>query len=718
MNGVKKLQPYILLVLICYQFSLLRFIAIEASETKPTIWIQIHRIEMADDIEGFLQGEPDWYYQISVWDGEGWKQYTRPTTIGDGLVEEENTHSFSLDEISSITMIFHITLLESDPGTDEVADISSHSGTVTSDQRLPAPRGAIYEGYYNLKTNSLSGDTTYFEEGYYKTSGDYDGSTATDENDANLWFDIWDNYDAPKAEAGTKKTCYTGDKVNFDGSDSSASSGSSIVKYEWDFDGDGIVDATGAKTSFTFNEKGKYKVTLIVTDSLGETNKDTCNVNVLARGPSASFTYSPEEPTIRDTIYFYDTSEDPDGTIVSWYWDFGDDSTSTIKNPTHKYQDKRSYTVTLTVRDDNDISDSITKMITMINLAPTADFTYSPSSPKVGADIQFTDRSTDPEGITLEYLWDFGDGFTSIQQNPKHKFTSSGMKYVRLTVTDDEDAEDFVIKSIKIIANVPPSADFSYSPENQKMNHDVQFNDESTDSDGYIVEWLWDFGDGITSTQENPTHQFKKGGEYLIRLKVTDDNGDSDDIIKKVNIIQTYDLTLKVKDIIGLAISNVEIGLYTDGECCASGSTDEKGILSLTEIAEGNYEIRAKGMGVTTSTTCSLTQSITEEIQVVLSFSTIGIMGGIIAVAAILGFYLTRRRKTIQTTKDKKIEEEIAPEEDTSIKLKKIELERERITNILNVFKWKFDKGEIDEETYLRLKKKYEKELQKLEEKK
>lgn len=89
-----------------------------------------------------------------------------------------------------------------------------------------------------------------------------------------------DRTNAPTAKAGPNKNILTGEKVNFDGSNSKASDGSSIILYEWDFDNDGIIDLTGEKTSYTFTKKGIYTVTLKITDSIGVTNKGTCEVNV------------------------------------------------------------------------------------------------------------------------------------------------------------------------------------------------------------------------------------------------------------------------------------------------------------------------------------------------------------------------------------------------------------------------------------------------------
>jgi len=349
----------------------------------------------------------------------------------------DKTYTFS---VKTTKIYVYIALIDDDSLTYyDLADVSGYSGGGIDDWEGGAvPRGAEYQGSYNLKTNELAGDPIVIEGGYYKTSGDYDGSIGIDENDASIWFMIWDNYDVPKADAGPDQTVKTGEKVNFDGSNSRASEGSSIVKYEWDFESDGKFDAEGAKANYAYNRKVVYTVTLRVTDDLGETDTDVCIVTVQNRPPTASFTYSPSSPTIRDTVSFYDTSNDPDGSITSWYWDFGDGSTSTDRNPTHKYSDKGVYTVKLIVTDNDGDQGSTTRMIRIVNLAPTADFTYSPSEPIEGQDIQFTDKSLDPEGKLVSWSWDFGDGYKSTSQNPTHRYTKAGTYTVTLTVADDE----------------------------------------------------------------------------------------------------------------------------------------------------------------------------------------------------------------------------------------------------------------------------------------
>ncbi|MEM2998506.1 MAG: PKD domain-containing protein [Thermoproteota archaeon] len=194
--------------------------------------------------------------------------------------------------------------------------------------------------------------------------------------------------------------------------------------------------------TFTF-QVTYYSVTGLAY-SMGFTNKP----------PIASFTYLPSIPTIRDVVNFYDASNDPDGSIVSWYWDFGDGNTSTDRNPMHKYLDKGAYTVRLVVTDNAGGEDSTTEIIRIVNLAPTADFTHSPSEPIEGQDIQFTDKSSDPEGRLASWIWDFGDGYKSTSQNPTHRYTKAGTYTVTLTVADDEGVSSTKYIHITILA--PP----------------------------------------------------------------------------------------------------------------------------------------------------------------------------------------------------------------------------------------------------------------------
>ena len=145
---------------------------------------------------------------------------------------------------------------------------------------------------------------------------------------------------------------------------------------------------------------------------------------------------------------------------------------------------------------------------------PVADFSASPTSGKIPMKVQFTDTST---GTPKKWKWDFGDGATSTKQNPTHKYSKAGVYTVKLTVTNTAGSNS-VTKAdyIKVLAK--PVAAFSASPTSGKTPMKVQFTDTST---GIPTGWKWSFGDGTTSTKQNPTHKYSKAGKYTVTLKVT-----------------------------------------------------------------------------------------------------------------------------------------------------------------------------------------------------
>jgi len=164
------------------------------------------------------------------------------------------------------------------------------------------------------------------------------------------------------------------------------------------------------------------------------------------------------------TCSFIDTSTD-DGTIVAWSWDFESDGTpdSTAQNPGHTYAADGTYTVTLTVTDDDDATGSITQTVTVsspgggTNTPPTASFSID------CADLacSFTDMSVD-DGTIVAWLWDFGDGSMSAEQNPSHTYAADGSYTVMLTVTDDGTATDSASQAVTVsspAAGTPDACD-------------------------------------------------------------------------------------------------------------------------------------------------------------------------------------------------------------------------------------------------------------------
>ena len=456
------MRIHVLFLLMVIGLSLSLLAPSHAQPVSPTVTVTIHRIQIVDPIEGFLEGQADWFYHIG-YRPAGVSTYTwigpvfAPAESDDVVVDD--VHSF---EILADTVEVVIELCEDDIATaDDFADVSSDIGEGVDNVDCitrPSPGNwyaASFHTTYDLVTGSMTGDTVTQELGWWKTSGEFDGSTGGDTNDANVFLDISDNYGLPTADAGSDRSGFTGDTFSFDATGSLASAGSSIESYTWDFTGDLTPDLSGSIVSWTFNAKGTHVVTLLVVDSVGNTDSDTSLVTIQNRAPTAAFAYGPSNPTVKDDITFADTSVDPDGTIASWTWEFGDGSTSTLPSPTHRYSANGPKTVSLTVTDNDGASASVSQTVDVANLNPTASFTFSPSVVTTADIVQFTDTSTDEDGTVLARTWDFGDGSSSGEQNPTHNYGSPGEYEVRLTVTDNDGGAHFAIQSVSVAQGLP-----------------------------------------------------------------------------------------------------------------------------------------------------------------------------------------------------------------------------------------------------------------------
>jgi len=165
------------------------------------------------------------------------------------------------------------------------------------------------------------------------------------------------------------------------------------------------------------------------------------------------------------------------------------------------------------------------------NASPTAYFSYSPTNPPVGTWVQFDGSgSSDSDGTIASHAWNFGDGSTDSGVAPWHRFNNPGTYIVILTVTDDDGAIDTMTQAVQVgSSNQAPVAAFSATPTNPMVNAWVQFDaTASADSDGSIVSYSWNFGDGSTDIGSLVWHRFSVAGTYVVTLTVTDDDGATD----------------------------------------------------------------------------------------------------------------------------------------------------------------------------------------------
>ena len=235
-------------------------------------------------------------------------------------------------------------------------------------------------------------------------------------------------------------------------------------------------------------------------------------------------------------------SFDRDGFIESYRWDFGDGSpVSTAPNPSHTYTTGGSFSATLTVTDDGGASSSSAVVVVVTppdNLPPVANITASTLSGKTPLSVSFSPTgSSDPDGTIVGYEWAFGDGDVATTSSTSHSYLVPGSYVVTLMVTDNNGAVNTDSTIVAVADNTAPTAHAVATPSSGKAPLAVSFDaSTSTDDDGNVVAWSWDFTDGGTATGEVAVHTFAAVGTYNVKLTVTDDNGATDTTIVPVGV--------------------------------------------------------------------------------------------------------------------------------------------------------------------------------------
>jgi PKD repeat protein len=320
-----------------------------------------------------------------------------------------------------------------------------------------------------------------------------------------------------------------------------------VSSYSWNF-GDGGTSSV-ANPSHTYNSAGSFTVSLTVTGAGGTKTETKANYIVTTfAGPVANFYGSPTSGTVPLSVSFTNTSS---GDISSYSWNFGDGSSSSLANPSHTYNSAGTFSVSLTVTGPGG-SDSETKSgyITVTNPGdpPIANFYGSPTSGSYPLTVTFTNIST---GDISSYSWNFGDGASSTLENPTYTYNSAGTYSVSLTVTGPG-GSDSETKSGYITVTNPgdsPVANFTANPTSGSYPLTVTFTNIST---GDISSYNWNFGDGASSTLENPTYTYNSPGNYSVSLTVSGPDGN--DTEYKQNLISVGSNVLQNKIYIPLII--------------------------------------------------------------------------------------------------------------------------------------------------------------------
>ncbi len=234
--------------------------------------------------------------------------------------------------------------------------------------------------------------------------------------------------------------------------------------------------------------------------------------------PNASFTYTGQCEGLFSFTNTTTISNNGQGTYV---WNFGDNTTSTLTNPTHTYQTPGTYTVTLTVITDNGCDDQFSQQIQVYPI-PTSSFIVSDNC--FGNPTSFINTTPPELGYNIEYLWIFGNNISSQEQSPVYTYPNYGTYNVSLVTTiQGTNCRD----TITDIVNIRQNPISNFITQNSCQGVQTQFlNNSQVPSWSISNQYLWSFGEfGSTSLLQNPTYTYSSDGTYNATLLVLSTDG-------------------------------------------------------------------------------------------------------------------------------------------------------------------------------------------------
>ncbi len=399
-----------------------------------------------------------------------------------------------------------------------------HGAATHFDDNSYSQDGQIATWLWNFGDGSMSteGNPTHL----YAGTGEYYVSltTTTSFGCSSPYQDTVSIYRKPASGIHASNVC-EGIPVQF--ANTTVNNTGTMITYLWDL-GNGVT-STDSTFIYNFNHPGTYDVTLTATSAMG--CSDT-QLNRLSVYPNPLVNFAGSDVCMNERTSFANQSTILNGSIQSYHWDFGDGTSSTQKNAIHQYPGAGTYQVNLTaVSDQGCMHSNIGEVVVHPN--PTVIFAagYQGCAP---LQANFNDISVISTGNITGWLWNFGDGDVSTDQNAHHTFTLGGNFDVSLTVVSDYGCQATYSRPGSVRVFSQPVADFTADPMiGDNISPTVHFTNLSQ---GYSA-YLWNFGDGSsTSTQLNPVHTFGDTGTYSAQLITVNTYGCRDTLMRTIEI--------------------------------------------------------------------------------------------------------------------------------------------------------------------------------------
>jgi len=410
----------------------------------------------------------------------------------------------------------------------------------------------------------------------YNSTGEFNATLSLKDDDGAIGTDsalITVANVPPTVSVMADRMAYEDESVQFNCSGNDTVSDVWSLVFKWDFgDGNSTSWTAKANSSHTYVSRGAYGALLLVRDRWGLSVQGTVNITVL--NPLPACTIAPEftDQKIDEDIAvgFDGTGSDNPSDISSLHysWYFGDGIVTdwaASTSASHVYASEGTFTVRMSVRDDDNDTGISETNITIRNPVPRAEIVTSELSASEDDRIDLDGKGTDTASDQpwLMFRWDFGDGNESAwssESSANHSYPAAGTYKLRLTTRDDENASAKSEPLYITINNVVPVAVADASPKSVDEDAPVLFtarNSTDTPSDRSSLLYHWWFGDGDEADGMNATHVYTKSGTYSVTLRVTDNGG---------ALSEDKELKIKVRNLAPVATATMDKAGAKTGE--------------------------------------------------------------------------------------------------------------------------------------------------------
>ncbi len=416
------------------------------------------------------------------------------TLIGSVQLVLSSINSGICNEVSdTVTITFSVPL-----DVDYTNSLACENQSVNFTDNTTVLAGNITSWYWEFADGSVDNNQnathSYLAEGNYNV-------TLTVASDLGCSYSKTQTitvYPSPTADFTYTSDCYL-DAVQF--TDASSTNVGIINSWAWNF-GDTLTSNLQNPTH-NYTNSGNYTTTLVVQNSQGCSSSKNQNIVVHPK-PISDFNYSYN--CSNGQVIFTDASSSQGNPISIYFWDFGDGGNSTEANPIYTYTSEGNHSVTLISGSSDICSDTINMQVYLQSI--TANFSFVNKC--TYDSIPFTNLSNANGDTITSYSWSFGDGNYNTEESPKHKYLISNNYDVQLIIESNSGCSDTIVKTAE--AYPVPSASFDYYSEEYIEGNSIEFTDYSTGDE----TWQWNFGDGITSSIQNPKHIYNVAANYLI----------------------------------------------------------------------------------------------------------------------------------------------------------------------------------------------------------